>query len=283
MTVLEVPRGMVRAALSAVVPHAGKESDDTPHLGRVRFYPTAGDLLIWATDHVTTGLARLDGPEYLAPELTGWDMPAAAVKKVLAVFQGPSNPDARSMWNDELMRVEVRPERVTFTEVGQIVDGQSLTVARIVPAGDDRYPDVPRMLVDALEHATTRPGGTARANLTALARFTAAAKAFNGDASLAHLIPLLDGDHLLLRLGHRFTGLCPTWPADAEREGLARAQAAVRETSTWWTALLEPHQRPVPVVVPEAVMDDLRDQATEALRDGATKVTLHVVRDGGDR
>ena len=84
MTAIEVPRGLARAALAAVLPHAGHESDDTPDLGRVRLLATGDALLVWATDHRTTGLARIEHPEYSGDELPAWDMPAAAVKKVLA-------------------------------------------------------------------------------------------------------------------------------------------------------------------------------------------------------
>ncbi|WP_182112909.1 hypothetical protein [Actinotalea sp. JY-7876] len=285
MTTIEVPRGHLRSALTAVLPHAGRETEETPNLGRVRLVADAGALLVWATDHRTSAFARVEGPEYTEAELPSWDMPADAVKKVLQVFKGPSDADARQMWADEPMKIHVGTSRVTFTEVGAILDGQSLTVGRIVPAGEDRYPDVPRELLTLSGAILDAPTTTARLNLEALARFVPAAKAYAGGVTaLANLVPGHGLHRALVRLGHAFLGSVPAYP-DASHDTAAVDESS-HEQHAWWVDILKPQMRPLPIEVPGDVVDDLRAQAEAIFRTeegGTARVTLHVVRDGAPR
>jgi hypothetical protein len=274
VTAIEAPRGLVRAGLAAVLPHAGHESDDTPDLGRVRLVATGDALLVWATDHRTTGLARIEHPEYTGDELPAWDMPAAAVKKVLVVFRGPSNADARQMWDDQPMRIEPTDTQVTFTEVGSIVDGQSLTVARVVPAGEDRYPDVPRELTALAAAVAEDPSQVSRVNVEALARFVAAAKAYNPEVPVLTVHAGHGVFQVLVRVGHAFTGSAPAYPhAGAPNE----VRSFLFDQQRWWSDLLEPLRREIPVTVTAQTSEDLTRQAAQVLRDAGATVSLRVV------
>lgn len=274
---IEAPRGEVRSALAAVLPHTGRESDETPDLGRVRFVAGGDELLVWTTDHRTTALARVAHPEYVGDELPSWDMPAGDVKKVLQVFRAPSNPDARSMWEDQPLRIEVGKTTVTFTEVGSIVDGQALKVARIVPAGEDRYPDVPRELATLADAIALEPAPVAVLNAETLARFVSAAKAYSGEVPLITTAAGHGLHRALVRIGQSFLGSAPAYPDT--RETPEQTAARNRDKRAWWLRLLEPLQRPVPVPVPAATTDDLAEQAEAILRAAGTTVGLRVVPD----
>lgn len=279
--VIEVPRGEVRAALAAVLPHSGRATDDTPDLGRVRFVAAGDALLVWCTDHKTSGLARVEHPEYSDGDLPSWDMPAGDVKKVLQVFRGPSNADERSMWDDQPMRIELGKSAVTFTEVGSIVDGQSLKVARIVQAGDDHYPDVPRELVAVVDMVALEPVDVVQVNADALARFVAAAKAYSGEVPVMAVAAGFGLHRALVRVGRSFLGTVPAHPnSRLIPERLAEQE---RQNRGWWTEQLAPLRRPEPVRVSAAQTDDLTEQAAQVLHDAGPDVGLRVVPDRPDR
>lgn len=278
--VIEAPRGQVRAALAAVLPHTGRSTDDTPDLGRVRFVAGGDALLVWCTDHRTSALARIEHPEYSDGDLPSWDMSAGDVKKVLQVFRAPSSADERSMWEDQPMRVELGRSTVTFTEVGSIVDGQSLKVDRIVLAGDDHYPDVPHELVAVTDAVALEPVDVVQVNTEALARFIAAAKAYSGEVPVISLAAGFGLHRALVRVGRCFLGTVPTYPNTRLTPHDLAAQE--RETRGWWTELLAPLRRPEAVRVSSAQTDDLTEQASAILRDAGPNVGLRVVRDDPD-
>lgn len=275
MSALEAPRGLVRAALAAVLPHTGRESEETPALGRVRLVATGDGLLVWATDHRSSALARVEHPEFTGDELPSWDMPAAAVKKVLQVFRGPTNADERAMWDDQPMRVELSERLVTFTEVGSIVDGQSLSVARVVPAGDDTYPDVPRELVTLAAAVLDEPAPTMRVNLDVLVRFAAAAKAYSGDVPIARLTPGHVTHRVLVRIGRAFVGSAPAYLDQRQTRADVRNDQILEHA--WWSEHLTPLMRPVPIKVAPGTSDDLARQAEAIFRTAGPDVTLRVV------
>lgn len=272
---LEVPRGALRAGLAAVQPHMGRDSDDTPGLGRLRCLAAGDSLLIWASDRLTSGLARIQGPEYLSDELCGWDLPASAVKKLLAVFRPPSNVDARQMWEDAQFRVDVSATLVTVTEVGSLVSGESLTVARVVPYGDDTYPDVPRELTTLAATLGSRtgplPSPMALIDPSLLARFVVAERTSGGSHLAVHTGDRLE--RVLVRVGHDFLGSAPAYPGD---QTPAELTAHVREQTGWWASQLIDHQRPLPVRLSPAEADDLTRQA-ENLRRTDPTARFHIV------
>src|SRR5690625_3047989 len=116
VTALCCRRGEVRAALAAVLPHAGKATDDTPDYGRVRFHAGADELLAWTTDGFTAATARMTIDEHLDDELDEWDMSVHDVKAVLAVLKRPGNADERSVWDSAECRIELTGKRVSFKE-----------------------------------------------------------------------------------------------------------------------------------------------------------------------
>lgn len=272
MTALELPRGLVRAAIGAVLPHAGRESEDTPQLGRLRFHVLADEVLVWATDHMSSAIARVPIDDHLDDGADGFDLPAGEAKKVLQVFVPPSSPAIRSMWMDEPLRVEVGEHAVTFTEAGALMDGQALTVPRVVPVGEDRYPDVPRLVHAQLELAAASSAHSdALLNATVLARFASAAKAYDADWPLLRLLTPDSSEVALVQVGTRFLGALDRRVDPEHKRDVARERSAV------WAGVLEPLRRPVPVVVPQEVTDDVMTQVKKLHKAG---VTLTVVRAG---
>lgn len=263
MTVFTIPRGQARALLSSLLPHAGKHTDDTPHYGRIRCVPGADQLLAWTVDGVTAAAARVDMIDHLDAELDLFDLPVGAAKAILAVFRGPSNPDARQMWANAPLRVTLRESDVVLEEVDDdIIDieGRALTVERWVTDGEDHYPDVPRMLARATEGPDAN--ATCLVSPDAIARFIPSAKAW--DEGLL-LTTTTDPHRVEVRVGARLLGICPAIARDADaRERTARS---ARD----WITRLTPHVRPDrPTDVDDAVAA-FRD-ALEAAGGGAVEL-----------
>lgn len=275
MTAFTAPRGQVRAVLASLLPHTGRETDDTPDFGRVRFLPGATELLAWTTDGITSAVAIAEVMDQLDGEADGWDLPLEAVRAVLAVFRGPSDPDARMMWDDQPLRVALTTEHVIFTEVGPILDGRSLTVRRIHPAGADNYPDVPREIVTAQRGKRSKTP-TTRVDMTRLARFTPSAKAWGGRADLTVVD---DPPTILIRIGKRLVGTCPTSVVSNQD------RLDILPTEQAWTDRLTPLLRPIPVTVPAETIAQLKAEAEAVIRAAGNdgKVTLTVVKGGEDR
>lgn len=252
MTTFSIPRGQARALWASLLSHAGKQSEDTPEYGRVRFMPGASELLGWTVDGVTAVASWVDVIDHADADLEPFDLSTSALKAALAVFRGPADKDARQMWDDQDLAVDVQADTVVLTEVGGIVEGRSLTLERIVVTDDDRYPDVPRLLAHPVE---APPADTARVSADALARFIPSAKAWDGDLTLA-----VTGRRVDVHIGRRLYGLLPIvrlQSPDGEPEHEPAADHGP------WAARLAPHVRPV------------KDPGADV------KVALHVVRDGG--
>ncbi|UJP39350.1 hypothetical protein [Cellulomonas palmilytica] len=272
MTRFTITRQDARGLLLATAPHAGRETDDTPLLGRVRFVPTGDAVFAWCTDYATAVVAHA-AVEHEDGDLEPFDLPVGEVRAALAVFTPPSG-EARMHWCDELLRIEVTREHVVLTELGHFLDGRQLRVQRIVPANvADKYPDVPRLLLDALEGVPSH-GDAYRVKAKYVARFNAVAAWYN-DASL-RLHGVDDPATVLVRLGATVLGTVPAWllrddARDAERTDLA----------TWRTGL-GPLRRPTDVDVPESVVDDLRETARALRAAGVTDITVIPAQNAGD-
>lgn len=260
-----VRRGDVRAAIASVLPHAGKESEDTPELGRVRFVLTAESLMVWATDHGTAVVASARVTAHVDGELDGWDLSTQTCKQVLAVFQGPSNPDARMMWEDQDLRIELTGEQVVLAEDGGMVPGRDrlLRVPRVLTAGEDRYPDVPRTLHHALADShllpPSPPEQSYAISVDNLAKLVPSAKAWSTHVYLNRL-----GASVLARCGERFLGLVPTLRVDFDED----AATSDRDARRAWAEHLEPLRRPERVKPTPEQMTDLERQAANILRHG---------------
>lgn len=233
MTVFTVPRGQARALFASLLPHAGKQSEVTPEYGRVRFAPDPDELLAWTLDGTTAAAGYIDVVDHEDGEVDMFDLSTGALKAALAVFRGPTDRDARAMWDDQLLRVTVESESITLEEVESIVDGRSLTVERWVTLGEDRYPDVPRTLaVDAPEGSASE----AFVSPDALARFIPSARAWERPLLLRVL-----GDpprRVEVQVGARLIGVCRSWHRDDED---LRAQAL---WDVAWRDRLTRHVRP---------------------------------------
>jgi hypothetical protein len=265
MTSIGLRRGQLRAALLALLPHAGKASENTPDYGRVRFYPRGEDLLAWTTDGRTSAMVRMTIDEHFDADLEGWDMGVAEIRAVLAVLKRPSNPDEQSVWDDAECTVDLLNRKVRFSESGDLFGGRDVTVGRLEPPGGqkDTYPDVPRMLHQVL--AGTRPDAPrAGVRMDLLGRFTASAKPYEGSLSIR---VSAEPPALLVRIGSIFVGEVSTriaWEKDD--------QADVYETS--WDDTVTPLMRPAVPDVPDDLVDELREQASEMLARGATPAEI---------
>lgn len=252
MTIFTVPRGQARALFASLLPHAGRQSEDTPDYGRVRFAPDPDELVAWTIDGATAAAGYIDITHHDDHEADLFDLSTGALKAALAVFRGPSDKDARQMWADQDLRITVDADSVTLEEVEDILDGRSLTVERWVTQGEDRYPDVPRTLA---VHATAPDLAEASVSADALARFIPSAKAWD-----AQLLLTITGEprRLEVRIGARLIGLCP-----ARRRDDDDVRDRIRWDEGWDTRLTRHLRTERPPVVDEAAQA-LRD----ALRDG---------------
>lgn len=233
MTIFTVPRGQVRALIASLLPHAGKQSEKTPLYGRVRFAPGPVALTAWTVDGSTAAASFADVDAYEDAEADIFDLSVPALRAALAVFRGPSDADARQMWEDQPLRFTVEPEAITLEEVDGLLEGRQLVVERWVTAGEDHYPDVPRLLT--VPHAPTDDDTIALLSPTALAKFLPSAKAWETPLRLT----ITGQPHRVeVRVGSRFAGLCPALRRDDEDETRARKAA-------WaWLDRLTPHARP---------------------------------------
>jgi len=263
MTSFTISRGQFRGMLLATAPHAGRETDDTPMLGRVRFVPTGTHLHAWCTDLITAAAYRTEIRDFADAGVDTFDLPIGAVRAALAVFKAPGGP-LRMSWCDDDMRIEVTREHVTFTEVGEFVDGRKLAVQRVVPANDtDRYPDVPRYLVDALEGVPTT-GQAYRVHAEHLARFVAIAA---WQEKPVRLHGMDSPDQVLVRCGGTLLGSVPALP------GNGTWKSDEHQLLSTWRGDLVPLRRPERIDVPEKVTDALREQAADIFRDKGITVT----------
>jgi len=288
MTKLEVPRGKFRAALAAVLPHAGRATDDTPHLGRVRFHVTGDALYAYCTDLGMQALAAIWNPDFLDDSAEGFDLAAGEVKKLLQVFRAPSNEVARSMWEKQPMKVDTAAKSITVTETGDIIAGQSLTLPLIeAQDGDDPYPDVPRLLLAGIEPTLPQlaDGGGVRGvgplvvDLPTMSKFSAAAKAYNADWPLVRLVQVGGpADVVLIEIGDEFIGMIRDNKMTEDFDVLSHVH------SSWHNALV-PMQRPKKVPVPTKVVEGFKALAEDGVTlmritpDGVERVELDSVDD----
>lgn len=267
-----VRRGDLRAAIASVVPHAGKESEDTPDLGRVRFAPASDALMVWATDYGTAVVASARVTEHVDGVLDTWDLSTQTCKQILAVFQGPSNPDARMMWEDQDLSVELTDEQVVLSEVGGLVPSRNrlLRVPRVLSAGEDRYPDVPRSVHNVLTAAWSADAAvrTYAVSVDGLAKLVPSAKAWSTHVHLTRI-----GPSVVARCGSRFVALIPTSRDFADLDEEIEQDRQARDA---WAAALEPLRRPVRVRPTPEQLTDLERQASDLLGHGSGG--LRVVR-----
>jgi len=277
VTKLEIPRGKFRAALTAVLPHAGRQTDDTPLLGRVRFHVTGDALYAYCTDLGTQALAAIWKPEFLREDADGFDLAVGEVKKLLQVFRAPSTEAAREMWERQPMRVDTDTKSITVTETGDIIAGQSLTLPLIeAQDGDDAYPDVARLLMAALAPSTA--SGSTRAldalvvDLPTLSKFSAAAKAFGPDWPLVRLVQVGPAEQVLVEIGDEFIGM-------VRDNRMAQDYDVLDQVHTQWRKVLTPMQRPKRAHVPTSMVEQFKAVAGTALADGGATV-FRITPDG---
>ncbi|WP_459349166.1 DNA translocase FtsK [Cellulomonas olei] len=166
MSSLVVDLADLRAALQAVIPHASRDKDD-PFLRRVRLTPYGVNVEVSATDRSTIGLALVsliesDGDGDVL------DLHPDEITQVLTVFPSPSRGE------ETQLEIRMTDSEVTFTDVGGLLDGNSLTLARMTP--EETFPDLRGMFVGRLEGSDAT--GEAWFQSEHLKRFAAAQRAY---------------------------------------------------------------------------------------------------------
>jgi hypothetical protein len=157
----------LRAALQAVTPHASKDKED-PRMRRVRLMPFGVNLEVGASDRQTIGLALVslwdsDGEGDVI------DLDPGEVHQILTVFPAPGRSDEQAT-----IRIEADDAEVTFTDVGGLLEGNSLTLARMTP--EETYPNLRGMFVGRLDGADVT--GESVVQSEHLKRFAAAQRAY---------------------------------------------------------------------------------------------------------
>jgi hypothetical protein len=226
MTAFTVRRGDFTAALAALLPHSGSEYP----FGLVRFTPQASSLLAWTTDGLTAAVAMITLFEHLDDGADIFDLSATEASLLLPVFRASGSAEHRAAAENEELRIDVTPEHVVVTEVGQLLDGKSMSVAPLMRTGEeDTYPDVARMLSGLV--ATPLVAEYSDPNPDLIRRFLAAGKAYGS---------LLVSRRQLLTFaaGTRFIGVCTT-PRMDDKD--VRREDDLAES---WASALGSHARP---------------------------------------
>ncbi|MDF2847101.1 MAG: translocase FtsK [Oerskovia sp.] len=156
----------LRAALQSVIPHASRDKDD-PFLRRVRLTPFGVNVEVSATDRSTIALAVVS---LLESDGEGevLDLHPDEITQVLTVFPSPARGE------ETQLQISTTDAEVTFTDVGGLLDGNSLTLARMTAA--ETYPNLRGMFVGRLEGADVT--GEAWFQSEHLKRFAAAQRAY---------------------------------------------------------------------------------------------------------
>jgi len=134
----------LRAALTAVRPHAEKNADFET-FRRVRLEINGENVSVVATDRVSAGLAIVsvwETEDSLAEEAI-LDLTPEQVDKILQIFKAPKDKGDEP---SAILRLEVGDNFFTLTDVSGLpgIDGQSMTQPRT--ATDDAFPDVPHLV-----------------------------------------------------------------------------------------------------------------------------------------
>lgn len=234
MSSLIVDLADLRAALQAVIPHASRDKDD-PFLRRVRLTPFGVNVEVSATDRSTIGLAVVsllesDGEGDVV------DLHPDEVAQVLTVFPAPGRGE------ESALRIATTDAEVTFTDVGGLLDGNSLTLARMTP--EETFPDLRRMFAGRLEGADVT--GEAWFQSEHLKRFAAAQRAY-GRPLIFDRVPE-PARIWRISCGESFLGLLTQVRADEDA-----AIEAKRWREAWIERLgVDPVSRPAGVELREA-------------------------------
>lgn len=211
---IEVDLSHLRGAVTAAVPHMAKANTFAAEqgLGVVRLQLTGHGLQVSATDQMTLASTLIEADVH-DDEADPVDLTPTSIKGLLSVFPAPGKDSL-----GERIRIESHtepgtsghpsehpPSSVTFTDVGGLFEGASLTVTEY-PA--EKFPDVPL----ALRGLLARQGGEPPAGLVVspelLHRFEAAAKAFGESLDIRSIpqAPGADRGVLLVGVGSGFLG-----------------------------------------------------------------------------
>ncbi|WP_063039674.1 DNA translocase FtsK [Nocardia pseudovaccinii] len=133
-TTITVGTADLRQALTAVLPHAGKDKD-LPEYSRVRLTVDREHVTVSATDRITMALAIVSIWEDAAHEPCVVELLPEDAKKLLTVFKAgkadQGDPEYR-------LRLDIDAERLTVTDCSGMdmgIDGRSLRIPRL-PTGD---------------------------------------------------------------------------------------------------------------------------------------------------
>ena len=144
MTTVVVGTHDLRAALTAVVPHAEK-NPDFETFRRVRLEIGPENITVAATDRISAGLAIVSvwETEDSTSSDTILDITPEQVDKILRIFKAPKDKGDEP---SAILRLEVGDNYFTVTDVSGLpgIDGQSMTQPRT--ATDDSYPDIPHLI-----------------------------------------------------------------------------------------------------------------------------------------
>ena len=275
-----VTRAGLVAALTALLPHAGKWTEDTPELGKVRWSVTGDGLVLWAsqvTTHAAAVVPACDESHLAAHGPVGaqWDTSVAVVKKILGVFKVSAtrgDPDG-----GEISVHLGGDSQLVLTEAGGLLPGESLRVPRwdLPPAASDGHPDVPALVTAALSHPLDR-GGSAAVDAGLLAPFVPSAKAYGGFLRVRVVGPPVN--QVVVSSGKAsFIGLLPRMDATPGSQLREEDLAALTKQTSRWRARLKSLSRPVKARLDVAQADALMREAADALAEHGEDAELRVV------
>ncbi|TKV61851.1 hypothetical protein FDO65_10010 [Nakamurella flava] len=243
-----VSTGSLRAALTAVLPHAATDPDESVYY-RLRLTVGVDGVTVGATDGWTTALALVTANETRG-EVGCFDLSPQDAKDLLTLFRVAKDAPVAHQ-----LQLVHDGKTLVATDVSGLFEGRQVRF-EAVPLADD-YPDLGRAVGAAVRAAGHLPYRIP-VPAVSLGRFVVAGKAYGAVLSIE---PTAVSDALLVLCGDDFVGLMVPMPGESDvyLQGIRESWEPVTHDISL--------SHPTP---PGALVTDLTDLAA-ALRPPATK------------
>ncbi|WP_248499524.1 hypothetical protein [Tomitella gaofuii] len=220
----------LRAALASVLAHAGGDPE-LPERHRVVCEVGPEELIWWATDGMSAGLAWHEVHSHQAEGLGRFAILPADAKKLLSIFKAGKEADDDPQFIVQIQVVQKGDEQfVTVTDQSGLLPGRSYRVPQVYGA-DSPGPAVDRLLA-RLHHSSAAWSEEAVFNGEVLARFKAATGAYRAPVQVG---AVARSKSLFVRCGAHFIGALMSIHTAEEEE---------KERAAWREAWAERLPRP---------------------------------------
>ncbi|WP_028477937.1 hypothetical protein [Nocardia sp. CNY236] len=228
-----VGTGDFRQALGSVRVHASTDKEDPTH-HRIRLQFGRQHLTVSATDRYTGALAIVSlwgDPPPGGHGLAAVELLPDDVGKLLAIFKGGKGTQGDGITPEQLLRLEVLPDRLRITDCSGMIDGRALQLPRLSAEQSASFAVV--KLIEQMQRSQATNLDEITVTGEFIGRFREAAKTygaalkFEGHGTGA----------LFARCGESFLGYCTARELDRHRA--ARASEYSRDWSYRLPGLLD--------------------------------------------